>query len=84
MGYPMTYSRVVYRNGLLGDYVGGTNHPPDGYKDMIAGDLRRLEKDQRDEQHLAEYAKRTGLTPEQVKSVLDLLFDLDPAHGGGF
>lgn len=44
---------------------------------MIAGDLRRLEADQRDERHLAHYADQTGLTPDQVKAVLDLFFGGD-------
>lgn len=42
---------------------------------MFRGDLRRLENDQRDERHLAEYAKRAGVTPEQARAVLDALFE---------
>lgn len=41
----------------------------------IRGDLRRLENDQRDERHLAEYARMAGITTEQVRAVLDALFE---------
>lgn len=44
---------------------------------ITAGDLRRLEQDQRDERHLAQYAQRTGLTPSQCLAVLDAFFDGD-------
>ena len=44
---------------------------------LLAGDLRRLETDQRDEQHLALYAKHTGLTPAQVQAVLTAFFGAD-------
>jgi hypothetical protein len=43
----------------------------------IAGDIRRLEADQRDERHIAEYAKRASVTPEQAKAVLDAFFEGD-------
>lgn len=42
---------------------------------MIAGDMRRVELDQRDERHLAAYATYAGITPSQAKLVLDALFD---------
>ncbi len=93
MGYDMTYSRVIRRNGLDGGYDG----PGEGDKpwddaraakklrrdvnddvhrrfNMIAGDLRRLEADQRDPLHLAQYAEAGGVTPEQAKTMLDLFF----------
>lgn len=41
----------------------------------IRGDLRRLEHDQRDAYHLSEYARRTGLTADQCRAVLDLFFE---------
>ena len=41
---------------------------------LISGDLRRLESDQRDEAHLSAYARIAGITPEQVKAVLDAFF----------
>jgi hypothetical protein len=91
LGYPITYSRVIGRNGLGGDYskhpvYGAISKPtwdPEttkeeavaGYHALVAGDLRRLEKDQRDEAHLARYAKLAGVTPEQVKLILDAFFD---------
>lgn len=73
MGYPMTYGRVISRNDLTGNYLpkiwSGVS------QSLIAGDLRRLERDQRDDYHLKEYAKRTKLTEAQVLHVLDLLFE---------
>jgi hypothetical protein len=42
---------------------------------MLAGDLRRLEADSRDERHLAHYARLAGVTPEQAKAVLDAFFE---------
>jgi len=68
MGYPMNYRRVVERNYLHGDY------DPESSTGLIAGDLRRLESDQRDSFHLDLYAKHAGITPEQAKKVLDLFF----------
>ncbi len=73
MGYPMTYQRVIGRNGLHGGY----DDPPRPLpaSSAIAGDLRRLEHDQRDPLHLDLYARKVGITPEQVKCVLDLFFE---------
>ena len=69
MGYPMTYPRVVGRNNLDGDYENdGPSWPGEA---AVAGDLRRLESDQRDDTHLALYAKAAGVTPEQARLVLD-------------
>ena len=42
---------------------------------MIAGDLRRLEADSRDAQHLAALAVFAGITPAQAKIVMDAFFD---------
>lgn len=93
MGYPMTYLRVIGRSSLWGgefadqpDTVHWTMYsgfqPPRPeqplYTQTLKGDLRRLEHDQRDERHLAEYAKRAGITPEQARAVLDAFFE------GGF
>ena len=33
--------------------------------------MRRLEKDQRDDEHLTMYAEKAGITTEQAKIVLD-------------
>lgn len=38
-------------------------------------DIERLERDQRDEDHLNRYAELAGITPDQVKKVLDLFFE---------
>lgn len=80
MGYPMIYARVIDRNNLKGNYGNATMALPTdlGY---LRGDLRRLEKDQRDEIQLRYYADLAGITPEQVKIVLDAFFgpiDNDP------
>lgn len=77
MGYPMTYNRVVNRNSLEGDYEHTCETEVQEAKMRIAGDLRRMETDQRDDTQLAWYAEQTGLTVEQVKSVLDLLLKVD-------
>jgi hypothetical protein len=69
MGYPMTYQRVIGRSHLQGDYG-----CPSTALQLIAGDLRRLEKNQRDEAHLKQYAARAGITEEQAKEVLDAFF----------
>jgi hypothetical protein len=42
---------------------------------MIKGDLRRLERDQRDDFHLKCYAESCGITVEQAKAVLDKFFE---------
>lgn len=72
----MTWQRVLKRNHLEGDYVhkGGHVMTP---QEMLAGDLRRLEANQRDDWHLTLYAERIGITPEQVKAVLDAFFEAD-------
>lgn len=85
MGYPMTYRRVIQRGQLWGGYAAAwelnqklnRTCDEDIRKTLawIAGDLRRLEKDQRDDVHLEIYARETGLTVEQVKAVLDLFFE---------
>ena len=76
MGYPMSYPRMVGRGDLGGDYTTDRTVPglPKVNREMVAGDLRRLENDQRDDRHLAKYALRTGLTSMEVRSVLDLFF----------
>lgn len=83
MGYPMTYRRVVRRNHLEGSYThhGPTNPAtPELERGLIAGDLRRLEADSRDDRHLKEYAASAGITPEQAKKLLDAFFgDEHPA-----
>lgn len=69
MGYPMSYPRVVHRNGLIGNYESAMTP-----QRAIAGDLRRLEQDQRDPAHLERYAAVASITPAQAKAVLDALF----------
>ena len=86
MGYPMSWRRVCSRNHLCHDYAEqpetgrpvkyGELSAVDLSRSHIAGDLRRLEKDSRDERHLAQYAALAGITVEQAKIVLDALFCL--------
>lgn len=65
MGYPMTWDRLVKRNGLSGDYDGSGTHVA-----TVAGDMRRLEQDSVDDCHAAEYAVAAGITPAQARAVL--------------
>lgn len=88
MGYPMSWPRVVRRNQLDGNYdhratamklsEDGRQYvpvdPEASARSLIAGDMRRLEADSRDEAHLARYAEIAGITPEQAKAVLDAFF----------
>ena len=78
MGYPMSYARVVGRNRLDGegytDPCPMSGETPESVRSMIRGDMRRLEQDVRDERHLQEFAEVAGITPEQVKKVLDHFF----------
>ncbi len=69
MGYPMTYRRVINRNNLLEGYE--STRP----NRLIAGDLRRLEADTRDEGHLNLYAQIAGTTPDIVKKIFDEFFE---------
>jgi hypothetical protein len=83
MGYPMSYARVVGRNQLGGpgythtDPVTGAYAvgPDEVVRSMIRGDMRRLEQDSRDEQHLKMYAEHAGITVEQAKKLLDKFFE---------
>lgn len=99
MGYPMSWRRLVLRNGFTGGYDGEGENGDDvgapqwmsmdldrfrssprdphrsAYKNMAAGDMRRLESDSRDERHLARFARAAGITPEQAEAVLDLFFE---------
>lgn len=74
----MTYSRVISRNRLRGNYFWDKANPPETPSlEMLIGDLRRLETDQRDEQHLAMYAKIAAITEAQAKIVLDTFYGWD-------
>lgn len=88
MGGPMRYCRMVGRNRLFGPGY-ETKWPVKDNEDvtpeqlvqnareLIKGDMRRLEKDQRDGQHLKMYAEHAGITVEQARAVLDLFFKQD-------
>jgi hypothetical protein len=75
MGYPMTWQRIVDRNGLKGDYMDTSIDKGDFGSRMIAGDMRRLERDTRDDLHIKAYAKLAGCTKAQAKKLLDAFFD---------
>lgn len=80
MGGCMSFQRFVHRNQLIGDYGAGYGKPNSGEwapRALLAGDLRRIERDQRDERHLKRYAAAVGITPAQVKAVLDKFLDED-------
>lgn len=74
MGYPMTYSRVVFRNGLTGNYGESgddvANENIRRLRCIIAGDMRRLEVDTLDPWHLAQYAAAADIAVEQAEIVL--------------
>ena len=69
----MSWTRMLNRNRLRGDYP--ADEPP--VQAYIAGDMRRIERDQRDDRHLARYAAGAGITPEQARAVLDMFLDRD-------
>lgn len=74
MGYPMTYPRVVKRNGLAGGYDQAN---PNAHAN-ICGDLRRLEADSLDDQQTAILAAFSGANADQVRRVLRaFLFQTD-------
>jgi hypothetical protein len=70
MGYPIHYHRVICRNRLEGDYAPAA----DDHLSIIRGDLRRLETDTLDDQHVAAYAALSGATEEQVRKILGTFF----------
>lgn len=72
MGYPMTYPRVVMRNGLQGSYSG--THRREDWARMVAGDLRRLEQDARDDHHIDKFVEATGATEGEVRAILEAFF----------
>lgn len=76
MGYPMTWKRVVNRNNLNGDYSTDNLSLPLSEKiiRMIAGDMRRLEKDNLDEWHLKAYSEACNVSVEQVRAILEMFF----------
>jgi len=73
MGYPMTYPRVVMRNGLQGDYS-DSGPGPQFSRTLLAGDMRRLEEDQRDARHIARYAEYAGVSKPKAAKVLEAFF----------
>ena len=78
MGYPMTWARLVRRNNLVGDYTTPcptSGHTIDSIQSAVRGDMRRLELDTCDEQHLKMYAEKSGATTEQVKKIFETFFD---------
>ena len=86
MGYPMTWDRVIHRNGLCGNYtrlrVGNAVWPTDDTNRnllMICGDIRRLEQDSVDGQYATQLiAERAGVDKETVVRVLRSFFNGAP------
>jgi hypothetical protein len=73
MGYPMTYPRVVLRNGLTGNYAESYGEQRT-LRTLIAGDMRRLEHDMRDQRHLRAFAEKAGISDHQAWLVLTAFF----------
>ena len=76
MGYPMTYSRVVGRNNLGGGYKQLPSKLPVS-PSLIAGDLRRFERDVTDDAHVRIYAEAFGCSPDQARRGLRRLLGLE-------
>lgn len=79
MGYPMSYRRVMSRNSLKGDYNTTAeecdkNSHEENMLALIRGDLRRLEQNTLDKEHLKAYAKHAGCTVGQAKKILEAFF----------
>lgn len=79
MGYPMSYRRVMSRNMLKGDYnttaeERDKNSSEENMLALIRGDLRRLEKDTLDKEHLKAYAAHAECTVRQAKKILEAFF----------
>lgn len=69
MGYPMTFSRLVHRNGLSefrNGYDAGT---------ALHGDLNRFVENTQDHNHVAFFVQATGASEGQVRQLLALIFD---------
>lgn len=81
MGYPMSWSRVVHRNALSGDYAHAEGDPVEAVRSLIRGDMRRLEQDSRDPLHLWIYARHAGVTEAQAKALLDAFFGDERMQG---
>jgi hypothetical protein len=73
MGYPMTFSRLISRNGL-GNYKEGYKHDSDDFS-ALRGDLLRFVEDTQDHDHIDWFVRITGATEHQVRQVLALVFN---------
>lgn len=69
MGYPMTFTRFIRRNGLA-DYK-------NGYGTQIEGDLNRWVNNSQDHAHIEYFSKISGATEDQVRLILAVLLDPD-------
>ena len=78
MGYPMTYDRFIHRNLLQGSY--GDKLIENTSRDIIAGDLRRLEKDTLDQNHVPMYAAFTEISEDQVRKIFEAFFHGVPSE----
>lgn len=72
-GYPMSYPRVVMRNGLSGNYR-GSGDTEEKVRAMIAGDMRRLEQDVLDDRHIERYAAHVNISRRKARKILEAFF----------
>jgi hypothetical protein len=88
MGYPMTWSRLLERNNLKGNYSRVAPYPvppdspPGACRDrlrMISGDLRRLERDSVDGDTASIWiAREAGVSLEDTLKVMKAFFSGAP------
>jgi len=77
MGFPMTYARVIERNNLTGDYADDDRElsREEQQRRMIAGDLRRLERDNLTDRQIVRCEEETGVSAADVSKVLQWFLD---------
>lgn len=68
MGYPMTFSRFICRNGLS-EFRRGYD------AGLVHGDLLRFVQDTQDDQHVEFLSQITGSNTNQIKKILSVVFD---------
>lgn len=81
MGGTMPYIRFIGRHGLEGGYDWQTDLNSSAARKhgdrIMAGDLRRFERDMTDEAHVKAFARLSGATKAQVRVILKLLLEED-------
>jgi hypothetical protein len=77
----MTYKRFVNRNRVgSGGYEDKSQNDAPVSMHILKGDLRRLEKDTLDINHVPMYAALAGVSEEQVRILFDAFFNDPPPH----